>query len=203
MNFRKLPPTKDVEKKLVTWYTEDNLSLKEIGERLGVSKHTIKQRLEFFGIPIRTTSEGNYARYAKTTADDRKALTAKANKTRRGSTVPHETLVTLAKSREGNLSRMSKHEKYFYEHLPQHIQNKLIFDHAVDKFNIDFAYPERKLAIEIHGGNWHNDHPRKMAQDNAKRKYLSKHDWTLLVIWSKDLDVGVKDIIALFNSFSR
>jgi len=51
---------------------------------------------------------------------------------------------------------------------------------AVDIFNIDLAIPDRKLAIEVDGGNWHHNHPRKLAQDKTKTEYLESVGWTVL-----------------------
>jgi len=51
---------------------------------------------------------------------------------------------------------------------------------AVDKFNVDFAFPAEKVAVEYHGGNWHNT-KTKQAQDSRKADYLRGQGWALLV----------------------
>lgn len=51
---------------------------------------------------------------------------------------------------------------------------------AVDKYNIDFAFPDAMLAVEYNGGNWHNS-PAKRASDEVKAEYLHKAGWRLIV----------------------
>lgn len=51
---------------------------------------------------------------------------------------------------------------------------------AIDKYNIDFAFPEIKLAVEYNGGNWHNQ-PEKLVGDAIKAEYLAAMGWSLLV----------------------
>jgi very-short-patch-repair endonuclease len=52
--------------------------------------------------------------------------------------------------------------------------------YAVDKYNIDFAFPDLMIAVEYNGGNWHNT-PKKIAEDEVKAALLSARGWTLLV----------------------
>lgn len=51
---------------------------------------------------------------------------------------------------------------------------------AIDKFNVDFGFPDRRIAVEYHGGNWHAS-PKKRAQDERKAAFLREAGWTLLV----------------------
>lgn len=50
---------------------------------------------------------------------------------------------------------------------------------AVDKFNIDLAFPQAQLAVEVDGGNWHAT-SRKGKQDAAKQAYLIPRGWRTL-----------------------
>lgn len=52
--------------------------------------------------------------------------------------------------------------------------------YAIDKYNIDLAFPDQRIAVEYNGGNWHNT-PQKMAEDQVKSAFLAEHGWTLLV----------------------
>ena len=52
--------------------------------------------------------------------------------------------------------------------------------HPVGSFFVDFAVPELKIAIEIHGGNWHQI-IQKRSQDENKRRCLEREGWTILV----------------------
>jgi len=52
--------------------------------------------------------------------------------------------------------------------------------YAVDKYNIDFAFPDVMIAVEYNGGNWHNT-PKKRAEDEIKAGFLASLGWSLLV----------------------
>ena len=196
MKFRKLPELDGTQLHKLHW--EELLPVRTIALKYGVSPDMIRQRMRYYEIPIRTISEDNKRRYASMTPEEIKSQTLFANSARRGSKASAETLILRAKANEGNLPLMSNHEKDFYNSLTPTIQEKLVFNFAIDKFNIDFTNPERKLAIEIHGGNWHSS-PRKRKQDSAKREYLENHGWTLIEIWSKDLAVGVRNLNSLLS----
>ena len=56
---------------------------------------------------------------------------------------------------------------------------------AVNTFNIDLALPERKLAIEVQGGNWHNT-PDKIEGDARKREALEAAGWTVVEFWGSE-----------------
>lgn len=51
--------------------------------------------------------------------------------------------------------------------------------YAVHRYNIDFAFPDHKLAVEYSGGNWHVT-PAKQAADDVKATYLRSEGWTIL-----------------------
>lgn len=52
--------------------------------------------------------------------------------------------------------------------------------YAIHRYNIDFAFPDIKLAIEYNGGNWHNT-PKKVREDDVKFRYLRSEGWRVLV----------------------
>lgn len=173
---------------------EDNLTVKAIAERLGVSRDTIYRYMKKWGIPWRSIREDNMRRYETMSSAERKLQTKYANLARRGSTASQEELRNNAKARENNFNLMSKWEREFFNALPPSLQNVTVYNYAIDKFNVDFALPALQLAIEIHGGNWHNS-PRKREQDHAKQAYLREQGWIIKEIWSRDMD----DVIALLQ----
>lgn len=75
--------------------------------------------------------------------------------------------------------RLSPLETMFLE-LFKAVGIPVVPQYAIDIFNVDFAIPDAKLAIEIDGGNWHIDHPRKIAQDTKKQSFLTEAQWTIL-----------------------
>ena len=59
---------------------------------------------------------------------------------------------------------------------------------AIDKFNIDLALVEHRLAVEVDGGNWHRTACRKVAQDTRKREALTASGWTMLSVPTRRAD---------------
>lgn len=61
------------------------------------------------------------------------------------------------------------------------------------KYRFDFAYPDRMLAVEIHGGTWtHGAHNRGwgVARDAEKMTLAATHGWTVLVFTAKEVRDG-------------
>lgn len=50
---------------------------------------------------------------------------------------------------------------------------------AIHRYNIDFAFPDARLAIEYNGGNWHNT-PKKRREDAIKQAWLEANGWTVV-----------------------
>ena len=51
--------------------------------------------------------------------------------------------------------------------------------YAVGKFNIDLAFPEGKLAVEVDGGMWHEEHKKRRA-DIEREIALEAQGWRVL-----------------------
>ena len=65
--------------------------------------------------------------------------------------------------------------------------------HAVRKWRFDFAWPTRKVAVEIEGGSWsHGRHTRGsgFAQDCEKYNAAVLDGWRVLRFIGDDLDDG-------------
>ena len=60
------------------------------------------------------------------------------------------------------------------------------------RFRIDYAYPDRLLAIEFNGYTWHHS-PEQMARDLARQRALTLEGWLILVYsWKDVLHAGDK-----------
>lgn len=69
-------------------------------------------------------------------------------------------------------------------------------------FSLDFAFPDKKLAIECQGTYFHIDprfYPngpvskvqrRNFGRDVAKKKYLDRMGWTMLELWETEINNG-------------
>lgn len=82
----------------------------------------------------------------------------------------------------------------------------------VDRFRIDFAWPEVRLAVEVHGSRWHRKR-RRWASDLARHNCLTAMGWTILhLTWDQirsDPQQVVSEIVETYRrlggwmSFSR
>jgi very-short-patch-repair endonuclease len=76
--------------------------------------------------------------------------------------------------------------------------------YAFGIFNLDFAIPDSKIAIEINGGNWHTSH-RKRKQDMAKLKVLNSAGWYLISFDThrKQINQVIQNSIGTLKSLSK
>lgn len=108
----------------------------------------------------------------------RAALMTKATDAIRGSKRTHYDLCKRARTKQDR-AKLSKDETAILAAL--HAANlRPIPEYAIDKFNVDFAFPDERLAVEYNGGNWHNT-PKKRSEDDAKALYLRANGWNVLV----------------------
>ena len=60
-----------------------------------------------------------------------------------------------------------------------------VYEYSLGKFSIDFAIPNRKIAIEI-DGKQHFEDKKQVLRDKEKNLLLEKNGWNLLRIsWIK------------------
>jgi very-short-patch-repair endonuclease len=113
------------------------------------------------------------------TYEQRLAMTAASRALITGRKRTDTDLCKRAKGKQEK-AKLSRFEKELFDALTA----KGLFpipQMAVDKFNIDLAFPEQLLAIEVHGGCWHNT-PQKRAHDEAKRAFLEPLGWRIMVV---------------------
>lgn len=122
-------------------------------------------------------SSGCYTAYRNSlTPDERAALMAKATSRITGSKRSHDDLCKRARTKQER-GVLSGDEAEIMDGFIAAGLNPIPL-YAVDKFNIDFAFPDERVAIEYHGGNWHNT-AEKRTQDERKRRYLESIGWTV------------------------
>ncbi len=51
---------------------------------------------------------------------------------------------------------------------------------------VDFAWPERKIALEYEGA-WHGESPQQVAADRRRLNRLSAAGWTVVFVTAADL----------------
>lgn len=105
---------------------------------------------------------------------------------------------------EGAFNRVTSIEKKTQEFLASILLNsKFVFQHQIDYFTVDFAFPDKKVAIECQGSFFHVDprlYPngpicaiqrRNFGRDRAKRKWVvDKMGWTVIELWETEINDG-------------
>lgn len=109
--------------------------------------------------------------------DAKEALMAGCRAATRGAKQSDEHRRKIARSRQDNC-KLSEDEQAI---LTAYQQSGLrpVPLYAVDRYNIDFAFPDQRLAVEYDGGNWHNT-PKKRAIDERKAALLESLGWTII-----------------------
>lgn len=111
-------------------------------------------------------------------AEQRNALMAKAQATVRGSKRSDEDMRRRAEGIQRR-GKLSADEQVIYTALVAAGLTPVPL-YAIDRFNIDFAFPDQRVAVEYNGGNWRNG-ARHRERDARKAALLAAHGWTLLV----------------------
>lgn len=153
-----------------------NKSAEILKREFNVSTAFIFRWCAKFGILMRTGSEANLVRFSGSTIEERLAITAKAHAAVRGMKRSQSDLEKRARGVE--YAPMSKWELWFAKWLLEANITGFKHSYALGIFNLDFAFPENKVAIEIDGGAWHSSE-RKKLQDAKKEAYLTAQGWTL------------------------
>lgn len=172
-----LRPTSEELRRL---YIEEKLASGDLARRFNCTQTTICKWLSQDGIEKRSPSEAKKLDMARWSYEDRIRITKNSRNTTAFKTVTHERRCKMAIAKQKK-PRLSIYESSLFTALLE-MGIRTIPQYAIDKYNIDLAIPEIKLAIEVDGGNWHSTATRKQAQDASKKEYLDSIGWDLLRI---------------------
>ncbi|MFL6083420.1 MAG: hypothetical protein ACJ74F_09465 [Mycobacterium sp.] len=70
--------------------------------------------------------------------------------------------------------------------LPPPVLQHEIVDRNGRTWRVDFAWPERRVAVEYDGFDWHSD-PEQLRRDRQKRAALQEMGWTVASIVADDV----------------
>ncbi len=105
----------------------------------------------------------------------------------------------IGKSRWNN--EPSYPEKFFKRVIDNEFEDKDVTqEYSVGIFSIDFAWVDKKIAIEI-DGDQHQRHQEVIERDKRKNKKLEDEGWKLLRIVWKDMYKNTKKWIKISNDF--
>ncbi len=158
-------------------HIEDRLSVLEMSKRLGWSRKCIHMAMERAGIPRRGGSEANVVRMQRMSAEERQQNAAAAHAARRGAPASFDELCAKATARAGRW-RPTEIEAVFLDAFHTrglHPVPQL----AVGPYNLDFAFPDLQIDVEIDPGHWH-DTDEKRIPEEERDAYLRGEGWTVL-----------------------
>lgn len=150
-------------------YCDEDASMLEIEVELGLGDNNRRMKRLFsrYGIEARSASEAVALQHKRD--PDRGVAFGEHTGSREARlrvAAAHQRQRKLTSVERAALSAM---RGYGLDPVPQY---------AVDVYNIDLAFPEIKLGIEIDGGNWHQEKSRK--EEDAKRDdFLTSRGWTI------------------------
>jgi hypothetical protein len=116
------------------------------------------------------------------------------------------SLAALLAARDGQRRKASGHQNRFRRDieragLPTPLEEHDIYDEAGRWLaRVDFAYPERKVYVEIDGS--HHETPKQWRSDVARQNRLALSGWRPLRFTKPDLDARrhLAEVSALFRS---
>lgn len=155
-------------------------SVKGVAERFGVQRSTIMTLLRKHGIAPRSRRDAMLLRMAQATPEERLRLTEAAHAAVRGRRVPEDARINMAKGRERTKAHASPDAIALAEWIS--LACSVTLEKAVGPYNVDIAFDELSVAVEIQGGQWHS-HGRHGARLAERREYLLSRGWHLVEIW--------------------
>lgn len=157
-------------------YIVEQATYRELCAEIGINTRTLMRRMKEFGIePIdnETAGKRNYEKH--------KEVYRQAMDIRNDDEVRRKS----AQTRQKEWRRFASHEATVIIEELQRLHLNPIPEYAIHRYNIDIAFPDIKLGIEVDGGNWHQTekHLRLQAQKEA---YLKAEGWAVLRVTTRD-----------------
>lgn len=157
-------------------YTVEHATYRELCAEMGIQTHTLIKYMREFGIkPIDPVTAGkrNYQKHEAVYAhnlslcntDDAREKSATTRQRRWRKLISPQAFAIL----EGLQAEGLRPQPEF----------------AVFRYNIDLAFPELMLAVEVDGGNWHQTDKHLRLQEN-KENYLESQGWRVLRVGTND-----------------
>lgn len=171
---QRIPRDRDLLHRL---YWTNGLTTVEIAERYGVSFAAVAKVMRDLAIPKRTFEEAAKLKMSQRTPEERKANIMNAQASQRGKPKPDSVRQKRAQTVQQQ-AKLSEHEQKVFQLLENAGYHPVpLF--AVDKFNIDIAFPDLLLGFEITSGGWHHTE-RKRQADSIKFDALRALGWNIV-----------------------
>lgn len=155
---------------------KSGLFQREIAEKCGVTQSCISHIIRKMGASL-SPEEFNRHKWERMTPEQRARqldpahIAARVKKRDKPQKMRHALSVQES-------CKLSENETRFLNAFAE-AGIRVIPQFALDIYNIDFAIPERHIAIEIDGGKWHNSKVKRKC-DTGKEVLLRNRGWVLI-----------------------
>ena len=175
----------------------ENATISDVARHLNAERSVVADWLDKRGIRRKTRSEARQVFMNRLSYEDRLGMTA-ASRAKMAETgkKPYAGLVRRARGVEQK-ARLSIPERQVLNWAIDR-GYEVVAQKAIDKFNVDVAIPELKVAIEVDGGLWHTRHsPGKLEGDRVKREFLESLGWKVFRIRGRSPGTMARDLKSL------
>lgn len=166
-----------------------------LSKEYGVSRPTIAKCLIEAGVEMRSHSEAQHLRQASLSLNEKKLLTAAANRAARLRRAPEIEKLRRALRVEAE----GKHDSVGESSLAEMLQSRGVLSvpqRAIGPYNVDLAI--NPVAVEVLGGGWHSIKPIH----SERTPYILDEGWHLLMVWDYEgrsaLGPGAAEYIVSF-----
>jgi len=165
-----------MNEEIVRLYIE-GVSENALAKQFGTTRYIIGKTLREAGVKRRTQSESEAMKWSKMSPQQRQQQVKAAHDKVRGTKRSKEELLQRAMTRQENPT-LSNLEQQFLKMFKKYGVD-VVSQYALETYNLDFAIPRDKIAIEIDGGNWHDSIPKRKF-DRGKEVLLVNRGWKLI-----------------------
>jgi very-short-patch-repair endonuclease len=160
-------------------------SAKALAQEAKMGQHRFAALLDEAGIARRRQSEVKTLWYATMSDEGRRAITARANRAKRGKRANHWSLERRAATMERTLQLAGAADLLMAVRLAQHGLADFTLQKAIGPYNIDVAFEERLIAIEVNGA-YHGAAlaalSRSRSTPQERRQYIFDRGWRLIEV---------------------
>lgn len=165
--------------------------VKSIADRFGVDASSIVSRLKANGRKIRTLGEQQKIRWSRMSDSDRVSMMTGAHKASRGRKRSDSSNEAAAVTRFERQTHIGASE----ERLAIDMKSRgltFLQQFPIGPYNLDFAFEESLVAVEVECGNWGK--PRPVFKYLDRMKYIFDRGWRVLIVFTQSTKLLFPDV---------
>lgn len=177
---------------MTSLYVQQQLSFRQIANRLRINQRSVKKLLVISNIEIRKGSEAVKSQWQNNTARRKNIgkVFSQWKKQNPEKAREHGILAMKANLENKGMTSIEKLMANAFQSLGLDFE----FEYLVgNKFFCDFAFPESKLIVECDGYYWHSTERRKKL-DKSKDAYLNACGFEVVRLAEKDILANAQNL---------